>query len=149
MHTHLPKPCLKVALSMSGRQWENWTYFHFIVWNMWTQHKLIDFYGSVVRDRKNSGCSKKRESFMCLERRLSFWVSGVDYGVATYFFIQKKEKKNKYKKIYDWIISFHWLSIKEYIFEKLKITWLWIIVTNYQKYMAFCSSYKLSKIKQR
>ena len=35
MHTHLPTLCLNVVLSMSGRQSKSWTYFYFIVWNMW------------------------------------------------------------------------------------------------------------------
>ena len=48
VHTHLPTPCFNVALSMSGRQWESWTYFYFIVLNMWTQHKLFDFHGLVT-----------------------------------------------------------------------------------------------------
>ena len=41
----------------------------------------------------------------------------------------------------------HWLNKKEYIFNKLSITWLWDLVTNYQRYMAFCPSYTLPKIK--
>ena len=32
------------------------------------------------------------------------------------------------------------------MFDKLKITRLWVLVTNYQKYVAFCPSYNLSKI---
>ena len=48
MNTHLLISCLNVALSMGGRRWESWAYFHFIVWNMWTQHKLVDFYGPVT-----------------------------------------------------------------------------------------------------
>ena len=43
MHTHLPTPCLNVVLLMSGRQLERWAYLYFIVWNIWTQHKLVDF----------------------------------------------------------------------------------------------------------
>ena len=35
-------------------------------------------------------------------------------------------------KLHDWIIRFHWLNKKEDIFDKLKITWLWVLVTNYQ-----------------
>ena len=41
----------------------------------------------------------------------------------------------------------HCLNKKEYIFDKLSITWHWILVTNYQRYMAFCPSYNLPKIK--
>ena len=48
VHTHLPTPCFNIALSMSGRQWESWTYFYFIVFNMWTQHKLFNFHGPVT-----------------------------------------------------------------------------------------------------
>ena len=48
MHTHLPTPCFNVALSMSRRQWESWTYFYFIVLNMWTQHTFFDFHGPVT-----------------------------------------------------------------------------------------------------
>ena len=33
-----------------------------------------------------------------------------------------------------------------YTFGKLKITWLWVLVTNYQKYMVFYPSYNLPKI---
>ena len=32
------------------------------------------------------------------------------------------------------------------MFDKLKITWLGALVTNYQKDMAFCPSYNLPKI---
>ena len=45
---HLPTSCLNAALSMSGRWYESWTYFHFMVWNMWTQHKLGGFHGLVT-----------------------------------------------------------------------------------------------------
>ena len=48
MHAHLPTPCYNVALSMSGKQWESWTYFDFIVLNMWIKHKLFDFHGPVT-----------------------------------------------------------------------------------------------------
>ena len=48
MHTHLSTPCLNIALSMSGRQSESWVYFYFIVWNMWTQYKLVYFRGPVT-----------------------------------------------------------------------------------------------------
>ena len=41
----------------------------------------------------------------------------------------------------------HWLNKNEYIFDKLSIAWLWVLVINYQRYMAFCPSYNLSKIK--
>ena len=43
----------------------------------------------------------------------------------------------------------HCLNKKEYIFDKLSITWLWVLVTNYQRYMAFCPSYNLPKIKAK
>ena len=43
----------------------------------------------------------------------------------------------------------HWLNKKEYIFNKLSITWLWVIVTNYQRYTTFFPSYNLSKIKAK
>ena len=42
-------------------------------------------------------------------------------------------------------------SLIEYILHILKnfkITWLWVLVTIYQKYMAFCPSYILPKIKK-
>ena len=39
------------------------------------------------------------------------------------------------------------MNKKEYIFNKLSITWLWDLVTNYQRYMAFCPNYTLPKIK--
>ena len=37
----------------------------------------------------------------------------------------------------------------EYIFDKLSITWFWVLITNYQRYMPFCPSYKLPKIKAK
>ena len=40
----------------------------------------------------------------------------------------------------------HWLN-KKYKLDKLSITWLWVLVTKYQRYMAFCPSYNLPKIK--
>ena len=48
MHIHLSTPCLNVALSMNERWSKGWAYFHFMVWNMWTQHKLVDFHGPVT-----------------------------------------------------------------------------------------------------
>ena len=48
MHIHLLTWYLNVTLSMSGRQSESWVYFYFIVWNMWTQYKLVDFHGLVT-----------------------------------------------------------------------------------------------------
>ena len=48
MHKQLPTLCFKVALLMSGRKWESWAYFHFMVSNLCTQHKLVDFYGHVT-----------------------------------------------------------------------------------------------------
>ena len=36
-----------------------------------------------------------------------------------------------------------------YKFDKLSITWLWVLVTNYQRYMTFCPSYNLPKIKTK
>jgi len=41
-----------------------------------------------------------------------------------------------------------WIK-KKYMFEKLKTTWLWVLVTIYQKYMAFCSSYNPPKMKKQ
>ena len=48
MYMHLPTSCLNVALLMSGRQSKSWTYFYFIVWTIWIQHKLIDFHGPII-----------------------------------------------------------------------------------------------------
>ena len=48
MNIRLPTSCLNVALSMSRRPWESWAYFHFMVWNMWTQHELVDFHGPIT-----------------------------------------------------------------------------------------------------
>ena len=45
MHKQLPTLCFKAALLMSRRQWESWAYFYFMVSDLRTQHKLIDFYG--------------------------------------------------------------------------------------------------------
>ena len=42
----------------------------------------------------------------------------------------------------------HWLN-KKFKLDKLSITWLWVLVTNYQRYMAFCPSYNLTKIKRK
>ena len=63
------------------------------------------------------------------------------------FFLYQKKKKIKYN--FTWLnCSFiiDWIKNK-YIFDKLSITWLWVLVTNYQRYMAFCPSYNLPKIK--
>ena len=43
----------------------------------------------------------------------------------------------------------HWLNKKEYIFDKLSITFLWVLLTNYQRYMAFFLGYNLPKIKAK
>ena len=48
MHMHLLTSYLNVAFLMSRRQWENWAYFHFMVCNLWTQHKLVDFQGPIT-----------------------------------------------------------------------------------------------------
>jgi len=37
----------------------------------------------------------------------------------------------------------------KYLFDKLSITWFWVLVTNYQRYMAFCPSYNLPKVKAK
>ena len=44
VHTHLPTPCFNVALSMSGRRWESWTNFYFIVLNIneWKTMRELD-----------------------------------------------------------------------------------------------------------
>ena len=66
VHTYLPTPCFNATLSMSGRQWESWTYFYFIVLNMWTQHKLLDFHGPVTLLHLFlvSWFKKKRQSYL-------------------------------------------------------------------------------------
>ena len=104
--------------------------------NVWTSHQLIGisfwnreriFWAHLVSEIVKVPL-KKREIFGCFERHLSFWVSDVE---SPLIFYTKKKEKIKYK-LHDWIFPFHWLSKKEYIFEKLKITWLWVLVINYQ-----------------
>ena len=48
MHMHLLTSYLNVVLSMGERQWENWVYFPFMICNLWTQQKLVDFHGPVT-----------------------------------------------------------------------------------------------------
>ena len=48
MYTHLPTRCLKVTLSISERRLESWAYFHFMICNLYTQRKLIDFHNHVT-----------------------------------------------------------------------------------------------------
>ena len=47
------------------------------------------------------------------------------------------------------LFLYHLLNKKEYMFDKLSITWLWVLVTNYQRYMVFCPSYNLPKNKRK
>ena len=35
------------------------------------------------------------------------------------------------------------------MFDKLNITWLWVLLTIYQRYMDFCPSYNLPKKKKK
>ena len=70
-------------------------------------------------------------------------------GVATYFFIQKKKKLNWIQLYMTELFLYHWLNKKEYIYDKLSIAQLWVLVTNYQRYMAFCPNYNLPKIKPK
>ena len=46
------------------------------------------------------------------------------------------------------LFNSHWLN-KKYKLDKFSITWLRVLVTNYQKYMAFCPSYSLPKKKKK
>ena len=65
------------------------------------------------------------------------------YGVATYFFFIQKIRKTKYIQIHDWIVLFiDWIK---------EITYLLVLVTIYQKYMAFVlvTFYPKNKIKTR
>ena len=63
------------------------------------------------------------------------------------FFIQKNKKKILNTKYMTELFNSHWLN-KKYKLDKFSITWLWVLVTNYQKYMAFCPSYSLPKKKK-
>ena len=91
-----------------------------------------------MRDLESA--SQKREIFGVLLRAPLFL--GKWCGVATYFLYQKK----KYN--FTWLnCSIHIDWMKKFMFGKLKITWLWVLVTNYQRYMAFCHSYSLPKTK--
>ena len=62
------------------------------------------------------------------------------------FFIQKNKKKILSTKYMTKLFHSHWLN-KKYKLDKLSITWLWVLVTNYQRYMVFCPNYNLPKIK--
>ena len=48
MHMNLLTPSINDALSIRGRQWESLAYFHFMVCNLWTQHKFLDFHGPIT-----------------------------------------------------------------------------------------------------
>ena len=48
MHTHLSTICLNITLLKSIKQWDCWTYLYFMVYNLWTQYKLVDFHGPVI-----------------------------------------------------------------------------------------------------
>ena len=68
-----------------------------------------------------------------------------------HLFFYTKNKKKLNKNLHDWIVPFSLIEKKKkkYIFGKLSITWLWVIVTNYQRYTTFFPSYNLSKIKAK
>ena len=91
---------------------------------------------------------KKREIFGCFERHLSFWVSGVELPLI--FFLYKKKEKKLNTKYMTKLFFSYWLNKKEYIFDKLNITWLWVLVINYQIITwFFCPSYNLPKNKKK
>ena len=69
--------------------------------------------------------SKKREIFGVLFKAPLFLDKW--YGVATYFLYKKKKKLNTWLNY-----SLHWLNKKITYLENWKITWLWVLVTNYQ-----------------
>ena len=75
--------------------------------------------------------SKKERFFECFLGHLSFWVSGVKSPLIFY----TKNKKNYILKKKKYMIElFPFIDwIKKYIFEKLKITRLWVLVTFYPK----------------
>ena len=65
-----------------------------------------------------------------------------------FFYTKKKKKKTKYK--FTWLKCFIVIDwIKKYKLDRLNTTRLWILVTNYQRYIAFCPSYNLLKIKTK
>ena len=76
--------------------------------------------------------SKKR--FWYLLGHLSFWVSDVESPFI--FYTKKKKKLNK--TLHGWIVSFHWLNKRKYIFENKT-----------ENYMALGPSYKLCKDKTK
>ena len=90
---------------------------------------MRDHKGASQKKKKKKKKEEEEEIFECFERHLSFWISGVE---SSLIFLTQKIRKIKYK-IHDWIVIFHWLNKKEYVFEKLKITWLWVLVTIYPK----------------
>ena len=113
-------------------------------WKLWSCLEHRDLW-----ETAKIGVSLKKEIWVLF--RAPFFL-GKGYGVTTYFFFiqKKKKKKKKTKKNFTWLnctILIDW--IRKYMFEKLKITWLWVLVTIYQKYMAFCPSYILSKKRKR
>ena len=82
-----------------------------------------------VRDcQKLGGCSQKRDlGTFRAPLFLGNWCR-----VTTYFFYKKnKKKKLKTKYMTELFPFIDW--VKKYIFEKLKITWLFVLVTNYPK----------------
>ena len=101
---------------------------------------------ATVRDRK-SASEKKRDFWV-------FWKTplflGKWCGVATYFFLYKKKEKKLNTKYMTKLFFSYWLNKKEYIFDKLNITWLWVLVINYQIITwFFCPSYNLPKNKNK
>ena len=105
------------------------TFYHFRtseLFNIWTPPFCMDP-SSLWETAKV--LLKKRESFEWFERYLSFWVSGVELPLIFY---TKRKKKKPNTEYMTKLFHSHWLNKKEYIFDKLSITWLWVLVINYQ-----------------
>ena len=100
---------------------------------------------AIVKDRQNWVPFKKERFFGVLFRAPLFL--GKWCGVATYFLYKKIRIKILITKYMIELFHSHQLNKIKYMLEKRKITWLWVLVTIYQKYMAFCPSYILPKIK--
>ena len=128
----------KSSLLDSNDQYTIFCMMWMICWTCMTDTglKLIQInlsYGCVLfflRKFKSVLCIK--ENLICKERFSECFLGHLSFCV---------------KKMIELFPFIDW--IKKYMFEKLKITWLWVLVTIYQKYMDFCPNYNLPKIKSK
>ena len=94
----------------------------------------------IIGINKKTNCERpqklslKKEIWMLLRESLFL---GKWCGVATYFFIQKI-RKNKYKYMTKLFPFIDWIKKNTYL-KIWKITWLWVLVANYQIIHGFLS----------